>query len=191
MFDIVRANLTSNSPRFKASFQTHLEHFCKARDDSIFDRAHINFAVEKFSHRSYRFAFAGDYQIEETKVRVDVQSKAVRRHPSRNVNAYGCDLACARVNARQTLYAKALDSEIGKRANQYFFQLAHVAMNILALRTQAYNRITNNLPNPVIGDFASAIRLKYRDASLVQHLLRSKDSGLRCAAPERERVGVF
>src|SRR5437763_4568165 len=167
MFDIVRANLTSNSLRFKASFQTHLEHFCKARDDSVFDREHINFSVEKFSHRSYRFAFAGNYQIEETKVRVDVQCKAVRRHPSRYVNAYGRDLACGRVDTRQTLDAKALDSEIHHCANQYFFQLAHVAMNVLALRTQAYNRITYDLPKPVISNFASAIRLKYCDASLV------------------------
>jgi hypothetical protein len=40
-------------------------------------------------------------------------------------------------------------------------------MNILAIRAQVYDRVTNDLPQPMIGNLATAIGFKNSYAALV------------------------
>ena len=63
----------------------HLENFRETLDDAILDRFQFQFTAQQFFHRSHRLAFAGDDQIEEAQISVDVERKPMRRHPARDV----------------------------------------------------------------------------------------------------------
>src|ERR1700694_3064690 len=79
----------------------HFKDFGEAYNDTIFDRAHFNFAAEQLLHRSYRLAFAGNNQIEIAEIGVYVQSEAVGRYPARDVHANRRDFAARGVHAGQ------------------------------------------------------------------------------------------
>ena len=91
----------------------------------------------------------------------------MRRDPARDVNADRCDLAAPGVNAGQALDSKSIDTEVRHGPDQYFFQIANVAMNVLAIGTEIDDRITNNLAQPVIGNLPAAICLKQRHVARV------------------------
>ena len=57
--------------------------------DAILDDAQLSFASEQRFRRSYRFAVAGNDEIEVTEIRVYVECETVRRHPTRDVDADG------------------------------------------------------------------------------------------------------
>src|ERR1051325_533001 len=172
-------------------FQTHLENICEARDDTVFDLAHLKLAPQQFLHRSDGLALASDDEIEEAEVCVDVESEAVCRHPACDVDADGGDLARSGMHAGQSLDAKALNTEIRDGAHQDFFQITYVAVNVLALRAQVDDRIADELAQAVIGDFTSAIGLEDGDAALFNHILRHEYASGLCAAPEGQRVRVL
>ena len=76
-----------------------VENFREIFDDFIFNFRQIEFASEKSVHRSDRFAFAGNYPIEKTQIRINIKRKSVRRHPAFEMHADCRDFAFFRVNA--------------------------------------------------------------------------------------------
>src|SRR5690242_10323741 len=114
-------------------FVAKFKHPGEIGDQAIVDNAQRRFVAEQFFHRSHGLTFAGDYQVEVTEIRVDVECKAVRRHPARDVDADGRNFTAARVNAGQTFDTKRFDIEIRQRANQNLFQVADVTMDVLAV----------------------------------------------------------
>src|SRR6267378_1766037 len=104
--------------RFKGEVSDgHLKHFRKPRDDPILNLAHVNLAAEQVFHGSHLLAVAGDDQIKETKIRIHVKRKAVRRHPTRNVYANGCYFSSRCVHASQSFDSKSRNLKICQRAN--------------------------------------------------------------------------
>jgi hypothetical protein len=89
----------------------------------------------------------------------------MRSNPARNVDSDGCDFPALRMYASQTVDSKGVDTEVCHGPNQYFFQIAHVAMHVFAMGTEIDDWITNHLAQAVISHFSAAVRLKQRDIS--------------------------
>src|SRR5690349_11667358 len=138
----------------------HLKDIRKSCNDPILDFAQREFSSQQLFHRGYRFTFTADDQIEVTQVRIYVEGEAVRGHPTRNMHANSRDFAARSMHASQTGNAKRIDSKIGHRANQDLFQIAHETMHVLAVRTQVYDWVADNLAETVVRYFAAAIRFE-------------------------------
>src|SRR6185369_13003684 len=171
--------------------KTEFKHLGEVGDKAILDGAQRRFVAEQFFHRSHGLTFAGDDQVEITEVRVDVECKAVRRDPARDVNSDRGDFTAPGVYARQTLDAKRLDTKIRQRPDQNFFQIADVTMEVFAIRAEVDNRIPNDLPETVIRDFPAAIRLEQRHVALLQFFLVEQNRRAIAATPYRERMRMF
>jgi hypothetical protein len=115
----------------------------------------------------------------------------MRRDPARDVNADRGDLAAPRVNAGQALDWKSIDTEVRHGPDQHFFEIANVAMNVLAIGTQIDDRITDNLAQSVISHFSAAIRLKQRHIPRSKLLFVEQDRGAIAAPANRQCVWVF
>src|SRR5689334_19144483 len=157
------------------SIKTECKYLGEVGDETILDGPQRHFVAEQFFHRSHRLTFAGDYQVEVTEIRVDVERKAVRRDPAGDVNSDRRNFTARRVNPGQALDAKRLDAEIRQRANQDLFQVANVTMDVFAVRAEIDNRIPNHLPETVISHFSAAVRLKQCDVPLLQFFLVQQD----------------
>jgi hypothetical protein len=73
------------------------------------------------------------------------------------------------MDARQALDPECFDTKISHRPDQYFFNVAYVAVNILAFRRKRDDRIADDLTEAMICDFAAAVCLKNLDAELSEH----------------------
>src|SRR4029079_3968595 len=140
-----------------------LKHFRKMDSNAIFNFVHVNFVAQQVLHRSYLFAVTGDDQIKETKVGVNVQSKAVRRDPARDMNANRRHFPTGGVNASKTLDAKGVNLIVSKRSYQNFFQVPHERMDVFAIGAQVDDRITNDLAQTMIGNLSASISFKDTD----------------------------
>lgn len=147
--------------------------------------------AQEFFHRSHSFAFAGNDQIEETEIGVDIQGEAVRGYPARDVYADGGDFAARRMHAREPLDAKGFDAKITQGADQDFFEVADVTMHVLPVRAQIDDRVADDLAQPVIRDFAAAVGFKDRYATSVEDFGWRNDSGGRRATPERQHMRML
>src|SRR5688572_22770691 len=64
-------------------------------------------------------------------------------------------------------------------------------MHVFAFGTEIYDWVTDELAQPMISDFAAAIRFKHRHVSLLQLVRIKQHSRTVAAAPDRERVRMF
>src|SRR5262245_46777006 len=92
--------------------KTHFKHVGEVGDDAILDGAQRRFVAEQLFHRSYGLTFAGDNQVEVTKIGIDVERKAVRGDPAGDVNADRGNFSTPSMYASQTLDAKGFDAEV-------------------------------------------------------------------------------
>src|SRR5882724_3166896 len=106
-------------------------------------------AQENF-HRCNRFSFAGDDQIKIAEIGVDVECKPVGCHPTSEMYPDCRHLPLRRMYAGKALNAKSLDSEICHCADQDFFQITHIPVNVFTFRTETDNGITNYLAQAMI-----------------------------------------
>ena len=74
------------------------------------------------------------------------------RYPSRNSHSNRRDLFIAHPDAGKALDAPALNPVVRNRANQYFFQVAHITMNVTAIRFEINDGITDKLTRSMAGD---------------------------------------
>ncbi len=81
--------------------------------------------------------------------------------------------------------------KVFQRANQNLLQVANVAMNVFAIRTEIDDRITNHLAQTVISHFPAAIRFKQRHVSLFQLFLVQENRRAVAAPADGERVRMF
>ena len=92
---------------------------------------------------------------------------------------------------------KAFESEgtnlkVCQRSNQHFFKIAHVAMHILAFRTEVDYGITDyRLAQPVIGNLSTAICFKDSDAASREQLRRHQNTGIIATPAHRQSVRMF
>jgi len=124
--------------------------------------------AEQFLHRSYRFTLAGHDQIEEAEISINVERKAMRRDPARDMHTDRGYLSLRGMDAGQTLDSDCFDGEITHRANQDFFQVAHKAVHVLAIRAEVDYWIAYYLALAMIGKLTAAIGFKEADAAGVE-----------------------
>jgi hypothetical protein len=120
--------------------------------------AEINFAPKNSRDRRHAFISypARDNHLKEFQIGVYIERESMTRYPSRNSHSNRRDLFIANPDASEALDATALDSVIRNRANQYFFEVAHVAMNIAAIGFEIDYWITDELTGAVVSDIAAA-----------------------------------
>lgn len=106
------------------------ENLGQISDQVIFDLTQRDLATENLLHRRNRLALAGDDPVEITKVGVYIERESVRRYPTLYVYADRGDLSGRRVNTRQSIDPKRLNTEITHRTNQHFLKIANIKMNI-------------------------------------------------------------
>src|SRR6266536_1077358 len=169
----------------------HTEDLREARDDSVFDFVNVQLAPEQILHRGDRLAFAGNNQIEETKIRVYVQGKAVGGNPASDMHSNGRNLSLWRVNASQSFDPKCLNTEISHCADQNLFQIANIAVDVFTLRAQIDYGVANDLAQSVIGNLAAPISFKDGNAPGLESFLRQQNSGIVATPSNRQRVRVF
>src|SRR5205807_6630875 len=120
-----------------------------------------------------------------------VQRKAMGRYPARDMYSYRSNFSTRRVNARQSRNAKRFNVEVAHRANQNFFQVAHVAMHVFTIGTEIDNRIADDLAQSMISHFAAAIRFEHSHAARLQKFIIRDDRARRRTSAQRQRVRMF
>ena len=110
---------------------------------------------------------AGVEQVVDAEVEVDVDGKAVARHPARAANADRGDLAVVDPDAALMRLCEraALDAELGQRRDDRLLQAAHVAAQVAAARVQVEDRVADELARAVVGRAAAAADLDDLDAA--------------------------
>ena len=84
----------------------------------------------------------------------------------------------------------AVDAEVGRRPNQHFFEIAHVAVDVAAIGLEIDDRIADELPGPVVGDVAAAAGLVDLDAARRERIRRREDVRAPAVAAHAERQDV-
>src|SRR5262245_20583776 len=109
---------------------------------------HINCSTENLLHGSYTFIHyaAWHNHLEIAQIGVDVESKAVTGNPASNSHTDGGNLFITNPDAGQPFYALARNAILGNHANQNFFNITHITMDITTIRFQIDNRIAYKLP---------------------------------------------
>jgi hypothetical protein len=140
------------------SYDVAIEYFSEMPSRCRGNFAEINFAPKNSRDRSHAFIRypARNNHLKEFQIGVHIERESMASYPSRNSHSNRRDLFIAHPNASKPLDAPALNPVIRNRANQYFFEVAHVAMNITAIRFEIDDWITNELPGAVVSDIAAA-----------------------------------
>src|SRR6185503_4945044 len=100
--------------------KTVFKHLSEVDHEAVFDDAERCLVARQFFDGSNRFAFAGNDEIEVAEIRIDVQGKAVRRDPTRDVDPNCRHFAASCVHAGETFDTKSFNTKVGERANQHF-----------------------------------------------------------------------
>ncbi len=92
--------------------------------------------------------------------------------PVRDVDAERGDLALAHPDADvlRAYLTTGLDPEIRQHSNQDFLEIADVATDVLAIRLQIDDRVTDQLTRAVERDLPAPVRLLHGDAARCQPL---------------------
>ena len=115
----------------------------------------------------------------------------MRGDPARDVYSDRRNFSAVGMHARQTINAKRFNAEISQRPNQHLFQVANVAMNVFAVRTEIDDRIADNLSEAVISHLPAAIRFKQRYVSLLQFFFVEENRRAVAAPADGKRVWMF
>ncbi len=85
------------------------------------------------------------------------------------------------------------DAVVADRPNQHVFEIAHVAVDVAAIRVQVDDRIADDLAGPVIGDVAAAAGFENLDAAGASASGSRQDvrASTVAADAERQDVGMF
>lgn len=134
---------------------------------------------------------ARDDHFEVAEIGVDVQRKTVAGDPTRDSHADGTDLLIADPNPSQAGYSRSSDAELREGSNQHLFDVAHVAVNIAAVRLEVDDGIADKLSGPVIGHVAATACFVNFNCFGLELLLICEDVGAVGPAPEREYVWVL
>ena len=105
---------------------------------------------------------ARDNRIERREVTADVQGKTVHRDPVANAHADRRDLAFGNPHAGQPSSRLRRDPERGKQLDHHLLDPAKIAVQVLSASSQINNRITDELPGPMIGCLAATINREKR-----------------------------
>lgn len=166
-------------PRESRSIDHTVEDLAEAGDDPLFDFCAIHAATEQALHRCG--AAIGDAtrddQIEATEIRCDVQCEPVAGDPPRNADADGRQLFAPDPHAGQSFDATGLDTVVGRDADQDFFEIANVPVNIATVRIQVEDRVANDLAGTVICNIATSTRLEDLDVPRGERGGRREDVG--------------
>ena len=95
------------------------------------------------------------------------------------------------VNTGQPFDPECVDAEIGHGADQHFFDVANVLVNVLTVWRKADDRITDDLSWAVISYPSAAVYLKYLGTEPPQNIGRCKDSVILRPAAESKGMRVF
>ena len=135
-----------------------IEHFPKMPSRCRGNFAEINFAPKNSRDRSHAFICypARDNHLKESQIGVYIERKSMACYPSRNSHSNRRDLFIANPDAGKPLDAPALNPIIRNRANQYFFEVAHITVNVAAIRFEIDDWITDELTGSVVGDVSAA-----------------------------------
>src|SRR5204862_73257 len=109
----------------------------------------------------------------------DVEGEAVGGDPARQVDADRGDLVLARPDAHERLPLPCLRGYaiVGEGADEHLLEVAHVAADVAPVRAEVDDRITHELPRPVIGDLAAAVALLDLNPPLRQPLRARQNVG--------------
>lgn len=141
-------------------------------------------------------------QVEEGEVGGDVEGDSVERDPAAEFDADGADFGeavgrgsgagIADPDAGGAFGALAGDFELAERADDGFFEEAHVGVQVEAVAIQIDDRVGDELPRAVEGDVAAAIGFDDLDSAEFEHLRGGQKILLGIgAAADGDDGGVF
>jgi len=78
-------------------------------------------------------------------------------------------------NAGEPFHPARIDTVARRRPYQYFLEVPHVAVHVAAVGPQIDDRISDDLPRPVVGDVATAAGLVNLDPALGQSVAAGQD----------------
>jgi hypothetical protein len=149
-------------------------------------------AASQLRHGSHGLREAARNNVLEiTQVGRDVERETVRCDPSADVHAYRADLGGAHPDSRTFRDAGRLDPEIRQRVDHGLLDRPHVGAHVALPFTQVQDGIADDLPWPVIGDVAAAVRGIKGDAGARQDFFAGQKIFQMTVAAERDGVGVL
>ena len=145
-------------------------------DHPLGHRVHLDGSAQQSLERRYAFTAqtAWNNRREVAQVRVHVEGKPVRRNPARDVHSHRHQLVGTYPHARGRGNAAGANAKIRRYPDQHFLERAHVPSHVAAMPGEVENGIPDELPGPVVGDVAAAVRLKYLGAQVRQPLRRGQ-----------------
>ena len=108
-------------------------------------------------------------------------------HPARDPDTDRGQLLTAYPDTGEAVYTTRLDSVVAGRANQHFFEITDVSMDVLPIGSQTDDRIANDLSGSVIRDIAAAASLVHLDAARAQQIGRRQNVRTAAITPHAER----
>ena len=154
-----------------------IEYSQKVGCDSIFDLAPIDAPPEQpleRGHASIRDATRHD-QIEVLQVCRDVERKAMTGYPTPDANTNCRKLLAVDPDTGEPGDSCCVDSVVGGRTDQHFFEIPHVAVHVTTIGTKIENRIANDLTGPMIGNVATPPGLVHVDVQSVENFRLGKN----------------
>ena len=103
----------------------------------------------------------------------------------------GGDLALTHPDARQLRDAAGPDVEIRQRIDQRLLDRPHIRAHVAFPFAQIHDGIAHDLPRPVIGDIAAAVRGMEGDAGAGQQFFAGQNVLQVAIAAHRDGVGMF
>ena len=147
---------------------------------------------------------AGNNRVEVAQVGGDIEGKAVRGDPARDMHANGAQLAWrGRGALRGTGWRRqhpdpgaagdplGAHSEIRGDADHQLLDRRDVFAHVFAVRLEIEDRVPDDLPWPVVGDVAAAAGLEDGEAPRFQLVVGPEDVARFRAAPERDHPWVL
>lgn len=167
------------------------ENVGEIRDQSVFDLGERQLTSEKSFHRRHRFAFARDDPVEIAQIGVHIERETVRRDPALEMDADRRDLSFRRVDAGQSFDSECFDPEVGERPHQHFLEITDVKMDVFLVRRQVYDRITDDLSEPVICNLAAAVGDENLGVDRFKDFGRREHAVFLRASADRENVRML
>jgi hypothetical protein len=134
-------------------------------------------------------------QIEKAQIRRNVVGESVRGHPAADVHADGGELflrtALSHPNPCFPSDAFGRNSKLSRGPDHRLFQHAHIPHHVAPDCAQIQDRVSHNLPRPMIRNIAAAVRGMKLYALLLQDVFRSQQILAFPTAPLRNHVWML
>src|SRR5262245_47831106 len=136
---------------------------------------------------------AGDDQVEIAEVGRGVEGEAVAGNPARDADANRRELVAfigPDPDASEPFHAPRVHAVTRRGPNQHFFQVAHVAVDVAAIRLQVDDWIADDLARSVVRDVTAAPGFVHLDTATRERLAGGEDVGPPAVSTHAKRQDV-